>query len=64
MFNHLLFIPSHSLTQLIFCTAAIRRIPADMGDLLAPWDTLRVPSVPHRQNEKFRVWLVGFGACE
>lgn len=46
MFNHLLFIPSRSLTQLIFCTASARRIPADMGDLLGPWDAPEGPKCP------------------
>lgn len=46
MFNHLLFIPSHSVTQLMFCTAAVRRIPADMGELLAPWDAPEGPMHP------------------
>lgn len=46
MFNHLLLIPSHSLTQLIFCTAAIGRIPGDMGDPLAPWNAPEGPMFP------------------
>lgn len=52
MFNHLLFIPSRSLTQLIFCTAAARRIPADMGDLLGPWDAPEGPKCPSQAEWK------------
>lgn len=46
MFNHLLFIPSPNLTQLIFCAAAVRRIPAATGVLSAPWDVLEGPMCP------------------
>lgn len=62
MFNHLLSIPSHSLTQLIFCTAAVGRIPWTwVGTLLAPWDAPECPMC-HSQAEwkvqGFVGWLV------
>lgn len=61
MFNHLLFIASPSLTQLISCAAAVRRTPASMGDLLAPWDAPEGPMCPSQAEWKvqdFVAWLV------